>query len=67
MWLHNSSSQTARRVEGLEMGAQLQLHEESREALCTSALNNDLSHVCCVLGTADPTEKLVPVLKEHLA
>ena len=49
------------------MGAQLQLHEESREALCTSALNNDLSHVCCVLGTADPTEKLVPVLKEHLA
>ena len=58
---------TARSGEILEMGAQLWLHEQSGEALCTSALNNDLPHVCCVLGTADPTAKLLPVLKEHLA
>lgn len=47
--------------------AQLRLHEQSGEALGTSALNNDLPHVCRVLGTADPTAKLIPVLKEHLA
>lgn len=67
VWLHSTSSQTARSRESLEMGAQLWLYEQSGKTLCTSALNSDLPHVSCVLGTADPTAKLVPVLKEHLA